>query len=72
MLWIDGDINILSALQSTYEAAVLQHVFLVILFCSQITECIDDHTKNKVQHNDDEHDVERQIIDDSVIEQIFL
>lgn len=59
-------------LQSTNEACILQHVLLLLFLRPQITERVDDNTKDEVEYDDDEHDVECHIVHRTPQEQILL
>lgn len=59
-------------IEAAHEAGVLQDQFLLLLFTSQIGECVDDDTENEIQHDDYHNEEEQQIVDDTSNEQTFL
>ena len=44
----------------------------MLLFTPEICESVDDDTEDEIQHNDDDDEVEKEIVDNSEVEQRFL
>jgi len=53
------------SLQATDEAGVLDDLFFVGFLCSEISEGIDDDTKDEVEDDDDDHEEEEHVVDES-------
>ena len=52
------------SLQAAYEAGVLDDLLLVVLLCSEISECVDDDTKNQVKDYNDDYEEEEHVVDE--------
>ena len=53
------------SLQATDEAGVLDDLFFVGFLCSEISEGINDDTKDEVEDDDDDHEEEEHVVDES-------
>lgn len=60
------------SIQSTYETRIPQDQLLLLLLTPQISKGINDHTKDQIQNDNDDHEEEEQVIDDTGNEQWFL
>lgn len=54
------------------EASVFEDFLLLLLFTSQIGKCVDDDTKNQVEHDNDDHEEEEHVIHYSSSKHGFL
>ena len=75
------DFAVQSAAESTWQSAtgwlpptarVPQHLLLLLFLAPQIGERVDDDTENQAQNDNDYHDEEEQVVDDSRSERGFL
>lgn len=57
---------------TTDEAGCLQDFLFLLLLTPQISERVDDDTKDEVEDNDDDHEEEQQVIYHSGCKQRFL
>ncbi len=44
------------------EAGCLQDLFFLLLLTPQVSEGVDDNTKDEVEDNDDDHEEEQQVV----------
>ena len=51
--------------KSTNKAGVLDNFFFIIFFSSEISKCVNDDTKDKIEDNNDDNKEEEHIIDES-------
>ena len=62
-MWRRGDIRDVNVSHhiklTTNKTSIFEYFFLLLFFTSEISECIDDDTKNEVQ-NDNDDDEEEQ------------
>lgn len=62
-IWWNYFIKILlSPLQTANETRVSECVLFFVLLSTQVTESVDDHTKDQIQYYNDEHDEERKVV----------
>lgn len=47
------------------EAGILQNLFLLLFFTSQVGKCVNDDTKDEVQHNNNDNEEEQKVIHNS-------
>ena len=52
------------SLQTADEAGILDDLLLVILLCPEISEGVDDDTKNQVKDYNDDHEEEEHVVDE--------
>ena len=52
------------SLQATDEASVLDDLFFVCFLCSEISEGINDDTKDEVEDDNDDHEEEEHVVDE--------
>lgn len=50
---------------TAHKTSVLEDQLLLLLFTPQIRKRIDNHTKDQIQHDNDDDKEEQQIVDDS-------
>lgn len=50
------------AIETAYEARVLQYQLLLLLLGTQIGEGVDYHTENQVENYDDNYEEEQQVV----------
>ena len=55
----------LGSVEAAYEARISERVVFFLLLLSQITESIDDDTKNQVEGYNDDNEEEQKIVDNS-------
>lgn len=48
---------------TTDKAGGFQNLLLPLFLTPQVGKCVDDHTKNEVENNDDDHKEEEKIVD---------
>lgn len=53
---------ILTSLPTTYKTSIFEYLFLLSLFTSQISECINDDTKDEVKNNNNNNEEEEQVV----------
>ena len=51
--------------KSTNKTGVLDNFFFIIFFSSEISKCVNDDTKDKVEDNNDDNKEEEHVIDES-------
>lgn len=59
-------------IETANETGILKYQFLLLLFASQIGECVDNYTENQIQNNNDNNEEEEQIVDDTCSEKTLL
>ena len=49
----------------TNKTGVLDNFFFIIFFSSEISKCVNDDTKDKIEDNNDDNKEEEHVIDES-------
>jgi hypothetical protein len=47
-------------------------MLLLLFLTPKVSKCVDDDTKNKVQHNNDDNEEEQQVVNNSSHKERFL
>ena len=47
---------------ATDEAGIFDNFLFIILFSSQISECVNDDTKDEIENNNDDHEEEKHVV----------
>lgn len=48
---------------TTNEACGLENLFLLLLLTAQVSKGVNDHSKDEVQHNDNDNEKEQEVVD---------
>ena len=52
-------------LRTAYETSVFKDLFFRLFFASQVSKCINDNTKYQIEDDDDQHEEEYHVIQNS-------